>query len=311
MRPEDKKLTRDLTEKLYSFDAHVFALPGVNSRYSMRCFVVQLIDSIRRIKYIEVIRSRKVSEVYSDANNKFYDPLKAAIWHLQNNELDEACWQVFIFTHFGKNKRSAWSLPREVIKGNRSGQWTWEHICHDFEKFRSWLNTNQAVIKSAGSFGNHRKYQSLDAFSYTGTGNAIGSYIEWVGSSHRHQELFGRFAVDIGRDPMILFAYMYKEMNNVVSFGRTARFDYLTMLGKLGLVLITPDCTYLEDATGPKRGAKLLFSGSVNTSISNENLNLMVEFLEDYLDLFFGMQVLEDAMCNWQKSPEHYQYFGG
>jgi hypothetical protein len=36
-------------------------------------------------------------------------------------------------------------------------------------------------------------------------------------------------------DPRKAFDFLFHSMDSVVAFGRTAKFDYLTMLGKLGL----------------------------------------------------------------------------
>ena len=48
-------------------------------------------------------------------------------------------------------------------------------------------------------------------------------------------------------------------MDALKRFGRTARFDYLTMVGKLGLANIAPGSPYMVGATGPLKGAALLF----------------------------------------------------
>jgi hypothetical protein len=100
-------------------------------------------------------------------------------------------------------------------------------------------------------------------------------------------------------------------MNAVIRFGRTAKFDYLTMVGKLQLAAIEPGSTYMGGATGPLRGAKLLFGGNISANISKKTLEEWLIELESHLGLFFGMQILEDALCNWQKSPDRYVYFGG
>lgn len=312
MRPQDIQLTQQLSEALHDFDQNIHPLPGLISRIHLDCLVAQIVDSIRRIKYVEVIKTKRLSNIYIDPTSRFFDPLKAASWCNRNGSIDEAFWLVFIATHFGKNLKSGWNLPRTVYAGIGSGGiWTWERISNNFHFFRDWLNQNLNQIKSTGSFGNHRKYQSLDAFSPTGTGMAIGSYIEWVGPSLSHQALIQNATLEVGNDPKNVFHFLYKKMNEVVSFGRTAKFDYLTMIGKLNLAQIEPGLTYIEQATGPKRGAKLLFGGSINARINDEELNTLLSVLDRHLGLYFGMQVLEDSLCNWQKNPSSYLYFGG
>jgi Alpha-glutamyl/putrescinyl thymine pyrophosphorylase clade 3 len=100
-------------------------------------------------------------------------------------------------------------------------------------------------------------------------------------------------------------------MDDVVSFGRTAKFDYLTMVGKLQLAPIEPGSTYMQGATGPYQGALLLFCGNARAELSQSELEALLVQLECHLDLYFGMQVLEDALCNWHKSPGKFKPFRG
>ena len=95
-------------------------------------------------------------------------------------------------------------------------------------------------------------------------------------------------------------------MEVVASFGRVARFDYLTMIGKLGIADISPGSTYLSGSTGPLLGARLLFG---NSTLSHSVLNSYLNDLGMHINV--GMQVLEDALCNWQKSPDVFKPFRG
>ena len=87
----------------------------------------------------------------------------------------------------------------------------------------------------------------------------------------------------------------------VSSFGRTARFDYLSMIGKLELANIRPDSVHFGAATGPVDGAKLLFYGSTQADVSMKRLEIAADQLSTHLQL--DKQVMEDSLCNWQKSP--------
>jgi hypothetical protein len=101
------------------------------------------------------------------------------------------------------------------------------------------------------------------------------------------------------------FNELYRSMHVVASFGRMARFDYLTMVGKLGLAQIEPGSTYMQGATGPINGARLLFGERASA------LDLDAWLVELEGELHVGMQVLEDALCNWQKSPAEFVPFRG
>jgi hypothetical protein len=98
-------------------------------------------------------------------------------------------------------------------------------------------------------------------------------------------------------------------MDEVWRFGRLAKFDYLSMLGKLDLADIEPGSTYLEGATGPAAGARLLFAGDSKADIPLVRLDQLLKEMEAKLAV--GMQALEDALCNWQKQPERFTSFRG
>jgi hypothetical protein len=82
------------------------------------------------------------------------------------------------------------------------------------------------------------------------------------------------------------------------------------MIGKLGLAPIEPDSTYMSGATGPLNGARLLFLGSPTANgATPRQLDRWLVELEAQLGV--GMQVLEDSLCNWQKSPDDFRRFRG
>jgi hypothetical protein len=123
--------------------------------------------------------------------------------------------------------------------------------------------------------------------------------------------LIAKASRQAGGDPRKTFALLYQSMT-VASFGRTAKFDYLTMIGKLGLGPIQPGSTYMQGATGPQRGARLLFGGTPSARLSSADLDTWLLDLNARLQLGpHGMQVLEDALCNWQKQPRRFVPFRG
>jgi len=86
-----------------------------------------------------------------------------------------------------------------------------------------------------------------------------------------------------------------------------ARVDYLAMIGKLRLAPIEPGFAYLQNSTGPLDGARLLVGG--RRRISTPTLEAVLVDLNGALKV--GMQVMEDALCNWQKSPRKFVRFRG
>lgn len=304
MRPNDIALARSIATKLDHFDTQ--RLRGIRARASRECFIEQIIDSIRRIKYVTLIKDRNVSATCADATSIAFNPIKAAVWNMHQQNFDEAFWLVFLFTHFGKSRRDSWQRIKDVYGGlGQPTFWTWERTSRKPDEFRLWLEENIENIR--GSFGNHRKYESLND---NGTGRTIASYIDWVGESYSHNSLITNAIGTIGNNPRAIFDFLYNSMN-VHRFGRTAKFDYLAMLGKLGLANIEPNSAYMLGATGPVSGARLLFGGNESAPIPENELDERLIELERHLELYFGMQVLEDALCNWQKSPRRYKRFIG
>ena len=308
VRPREKELFRRLEAGLRSYQEVWSNLPGISSLASRHTLIEQMIESIRRVKYVEVMRQRPISERRTDPNDSIFDPLKASVLFQQKGQLDEAFWMVFLFVHFGKNVRGEWQYVRRVYgRLGARDRWNWCNTSADPSAFSEWLNTHKGLIKSQsppGGFGNHRKYQSLDAFSKTGTGIAFETYVKWVDPPRTHRDLFEAALDGNFRDPRLAFDDLYNSMASVASFGRTARFDYLTMVGKLGLASVEPGSPYLQGSTGPLKGACLLFGDHRPGELNSLSIKLAYH-------LCVGMQVMEDALCNWQKSPSKFIPFRG
>jgi len=298
--------------RIFSRDRH--RLPGVLAKANRAALVEQIVESIRRIDFIKAISKRDISDLRADPSSDLFDPIKAAILHKRQGHTDEAFWLVFLSVHFGKHKRAGWRLVRDVYGSlGAAAPWDWARTSSNPRAFRQWLVKSEPLLKGADGisrhFGNHRKYQSLDAASPSGTGAAIESYVKWVGPPRTHEMFIEESQKKIGKNPRKLFDYLYRSMSEVMSFGRMAKFDYLTMIGKLELARIQAGSTYLEDSTGPLAGARMLFSGSKTAHLSRQDLDSRSVELGDALGV--GMQVVEDALCNWQKSPGKFVPFRG
>lgn len=306
MRPRDRQLRARLDASLRSFDERKHRLPGIRSAAARETFLEQLLESTHRVRYVARVRERPLSGLRMDPESELFHPLKAAILKQRAGDVEEAFWLVFLFVHFGKNQRGGWRYAREVYGRVRdNGLWDWASVSADPAAFCKWLDKQQNFLRRPappGGFGNHRKYESLSQ-----TCAAVKTYVNWVGPPRTHQQLIQEAVQRAGGDPKQAFDDLYRSMAVVTRFGRMARFDYLTMLGKLGLAPIEAGLTYMQDATGPKSGAQLLFGGrSTRTAAELEELVAELE-----ADLNVGMQVMEDALCNWQKSPRRFIRFRG
>jgi hypothetical protein len=77
----------------------------------------------------------------------------------------------------------------------------------------------------------------------------------------------------------------------------------------MGLAAIEPGIPYLQGSTGPLAGVRLLLGGSTSAKLSAPQLDTTIAQLGSVLNV--GMQVMEDALCNWQKSPGKFMPFRG
>lgn len=313
MRPRDHTLAQQLEAGLISFSRGNRPLPGIHTSANRTTLIEQLLESIHRVTYIPRIAARDVSERRADPNDELFDPLKAAILHQRRGHIDEAFWLVFIFVHFGKHAVAGWRYAREIYGrlGDQS-HWDWVSTSTNPAGFREWLHNHQNELKREGvprGFGNHRKYESLDAYTPHGTGAVVESYVRWVSPPRTHLELIGEVTRSADDNSRKAFDLLYHSMQSVARFGRTARFDYLTMVGKLGLAPIEPGSTYLQNSTGPSDGARLLFGGKKTAPLRAAELDKWLVELGTELNV--GMQILEDALCNWQKSPGKFKGFRG
>ena len=314
MRPRDVEEAARIEAALERFHKNGRPLPGIRASAHRVAFLEQMMESIHRVRYVARVLERDISVHRADPNSDLFDPIKAAALHARVGRHDEACWLVFLSVHFGKSLKSGWRYPRDIYGAlGGANRWDWARVSANPAGFRTWLAASQATMKADGivrRFGNHRKYESLDDSKPRSTGAAIQSYVAWVGPPRTHVELFREALAEASGDARGAFARLYRSMKPVISFGRTAKFDYLTMIGKLGLAPIEPGSVFTNGATGPLKGARLLFFGSTTEgAIKPREIDAWLVQLESQLGV--GMQVLEDSLCNWQKSPAEFRRFHG
>lgn len=300
---EKEQRSIELEAKLLDFHQHKMPLQGVAPPENMLAFVAQLIDSIQRVMYVQTIRARPISAARADPRSPSFDPIRAAV---AAGQTEEAFWLVFLATHCGRNLRTEWRLAAELYGASQAAPWTWTRVQNDPEAYADWVEDHYDTF--TGKFGNHRKYESLKP-GPKGTGAVVRSYVEWITGFGSHAAMVAQAQAQANGNARRAFNVLYEQMRAVLRFGRTGRFDYLTMLNKVGLANIEADSTYMNEATGPKRGARLLFDGQIDSNTGALVLEARVAALEQHLGV--GMQVMEDAMCNWQKSPNLYQAFRG
>jgi hypothetical protein len=308
VRAKDSQLAQRLGIALRQYEQHVRPLPGVATPSARQALLEQLVESVHRVEYLAAIQRRPICDERADPSSNLFDPLRAALVSRRRGDFDEAAWLVFLFVQFGKHRTDGYGFVRDVYGALNSGaRWTWARTSGNPGAFQQWLAAHGPALQK-WRFGGHRPYETLKLLPNRGTPRAVASYVQWVGSNRGHQALFSdatdRAEGDRGRS----FDLLYRSMN-VASFGRLGKFDYLTMIGKLGLAPIEPASPYLVGASGPLRGAQLLFAGAGGQRAKTRDLDRWASELG--IALGVGMQVIEDSLCNWQKSPERFIPFRG
>lgn len=307
-----KNKIKELLDKIEQVDVEFGPLPGIATGNQKQCWAQQIVSSLRRISYTDTLLVRRVDPARRDPHSEIFDPVRGAIDFHRNGELDEAVWLVFTLTHFGKHAIDEWKLASNVYGSFGIGPvWTFASYSADAPAFENMLignENNLANLDASGRFSNHRKYESKKPQAIAIT---FRTFHDWQTEFGDFRERLVATHQQVGQEPHAAFDALYKSMKGVARFGggRLGKFDFLTMLGKLQLASIAPGSVYLDKASGPLVGARLLFFGDRKHPITGKVMEPRIDALDEILDV--GKQVIEDSLCNWQKSPEHYEYFRG
>lgn len=305
MWPSWKAKQRDIATALKDHSNTVRSLPGISDPAALDTLSLQFVASLRRETYYVAVQQKPISSRRANPNDSSFDAERAVAYHVQQGSIDEAAWLIFLMTHFARPADTGWRRLQDVYGRLGTGIWDWQTVSSNPAAFSNWLSANWTQVR--GRFGNHRKYESLRDNSQRGTAKVVESYVAWV-MPHGHKKLFADVVQRAGNDPHVIFDTLYQALN-VKSFGRLAKFDYLSLIGRYSIAPIDAGSAYLKGATGPTRGARLLFDGKFDGSSSSKTLQSMLDELD--ASLHVTMKVMEDALCNWQKSPTRFVHFKG
>lgn len=268
-------------------------LPGLQSRKSRERFVRHLMRSLAKLR---VQRGRHFKGS-TDPSERDFHPLRAIVEYFEGGNRDKAIWLAFLTIHYGQD------VPQSVrlFYGKLGrGRWDWETLRQNPDAIRNWMRQNRSLLKWL-KFGNHRKRRINNPDHKRGTPAVIRSFVEWV-NRFGDGSPFRAFAsvIDGAKNEVEAFDGVYDTLK-VLDFGRTAKFDFLCLLGNLGILPVSPGHCYLDGATGPKLGALLLVTGKKQGGLSAE-VEKNVRELQRQLGL--PVECIEDALCNWQKKPK-------
>jgi hypothetical protein len=283
----------ELRTRIAEFQAQ-HELAGLHSRESQARFAQKLFDSEKKLRALKL--GKFVGS--TDPCQRDFHPLKAIVETFNAGNRDEAIWLAFLFTHFGWDPRSP--RMRDTVRlfyGKfGKGLWDWKTVYECPNAVKDWMDANRKEIKRL-KFGNHRKYETNNPDSPIGTPAVIHSFVEWVRQTAQNGPYEALCAVAKGRTPEIAFDNLNKGIA-VTRFGRTARFDFLCLLGNLGILQISPPHCYLAEGTGPRTGAIKMVMGERNGQFTAEVDETIRKFRKH---LGVSVEAMEDALCNWQK----------
>ena len=305
--PGRQQRKQQISAQLLAHDQTVRQLPGIANPVARDTLAMQIVASLRREEYFQVIQRR--GPVGPDRANPHLHSFEAelgVVHFLQQNAYDEAAWLVFLMVHLAKPGDSGWRRLRDIYGMLGQGRWDWATVSANPAAFEQWLAANWRSI--GGKFGNHRKYESLEPGKQRAMGPAVVTYANWVNAAGGHQALFSQIVLSAGNDPHIIFDAFYNALP-VKGYGRLGRFDWAAMLSRYGFAPGEAGSAYLKLATGPKAGMRLLFAGNSKAAVGPSKLQERLDELDATLQV--GMEVLEDSICNWQKKPTVFEHFKG
>ncbi len=283
----------------------VLGLSGLPNQGTIDTLALQFIASLRREDYYQAVQMKPVSAARADPNSPLFDAERAVAFHMQQGNFDEAGWLIFLMTHFARPADTKWQRLQDVYGRLGTGVWHWATVKANPVAFHSWIDAHWQQIR--GKFGNHRKYNSLNPNAANPMRKTVDDYLAWIGPAG-HVAFFANAVHAAGNDPHTIYDYLYHDMK-VLTFARLGKFDYLSLVGRYGLAPISPGSAYLRGATGPQSGARLLVDGSRKSTTPLAAIQGKLDALDARLNV--GMAVMEDALCNWQKSPASFVHYLG
>ena len=245
-----------------------------------RTFAAQLSKAIRQRKSVSRMLSR-----FSDQDDILW-MIKVA---RDAGEVNEAIWRSFLAAHFGRMSASGdqqvKSASRFLCAFRHRPFWNWKRVCKKFDAFESWLFECSEELESL-RYGNHRKYESTKPDLILETVESFVDLADEHGGPLNMLKLTG--------DETDGFDVLYRRLRPILRFGRTGIFDFLVLVLDMNMISVEPQRCYLRGATGPLKGARLLWGDLKPKELDDKAAELSSK-------LGISPIVIEDCLCNWQK----------
>lgn len=254
-------------------------------------------DSIRRI---DVYNSYKKRALQAVSNKLDFIHTSNPFVLAQRSDLDEMnkVWALYVATYFGKSDKSKWELFKRATFDNGGSIMLFENIQKDLDIYFKYLSSFDFF--DGCSYSNHRKFTAKRLTGEKGVFESMEYFVKNI----------DQYLVKNKTD----FHSIYELAQKIPNFGRLAAFDFSSSLVKCGLNIEEPQSLYAEHSTGPLNAIGLLLRLTNNDSSSKSKIKLSSDLMKWFIEntrIFMTGQVLEDAICNWQKNTSTYIRYSG
>ncbi len=263
----------------------------------LNILAAQTFDSIRRIQIYDTYRLKsqqavQAKETFIHTSNPFVLAQRSDL------NLLNRTWIIYLATYFGKSNKSHWELFNRASFRQDQSLIKFDEIQADLDNYFNYLLSFEFF--DSCSYSNHRKYT---AKRLTGDKGLF-----------RSMEYFVNNIYNYSTGNKMEFHEMYVLSQKIPNFGRLGGFDFTSALVKCRLNVKEPKSMYANHSTGPLQGLELLLKLTNNNASKSSQIQLSFDLMDWFFKnskIFMVGQVLEDAICNWQKNTKRYiRYIG-
>ena len=283
-------------EKLWS-KAIKEVLTGKIDSNKLNILAKQTFDSIRRIQIYETYKI-KALQASQEKRPFIYTSNPFVLAQRPDLNFENRAWIIYLATYFGKSNKSKWTLFNRSVFRKDQSIIKFDQIQSDLDGYFKYLYSFDFFQDC--TYSNHRKYTAKKLLGSKGLFRSMEYFVN-------------NFELYSSEDEME-FHEMYLLSQKIPNFGRLGGFDFTSSLVKCKFNVKEPKSMYADHSTGPLQALELLLKLTNNNSSLASQKQLSWDLMEWFLKkskIFMTGQVLEDAICNWQKDTRKYIRYTG